>query len=222
MIIKLFRNIIKIVGYAAVMLALNIHMALLSFVLLPVVGGLIVAFRILARRAFQVSKTRLTRLNTFLSENLSGMRITQIFRRESEKYKEFSEKSNSYLASGMKEMHVNAFFRPLVYFLSVIALAIILRGGSQSVIGGIISIGTLYVFVQYIQHIFEPIQEFAEQLTMLQSAVASAEKIFTLLDTEPSIIDPVQPETIPEIRGRIEFQHVWFAYENMNGNAVGS
>ncbi len=212
-LVNLFKNVVKVIGFAVVMLSLNVRMALYSFILLPFVAVLTVVFRSLSRRAYQMTTTRRTALNTFLSENLSGMKIIQVFKREKEKYAEFCQRSRSLYQAGWREMMTFAIFRPCIYLLSVIALAVVLGTGSASVLGEVISIGTLYVFIQYIQNIFQPIEQLAEQFSTLQSAIASAEKIFTLLDTEPLLADPEQPKQLPAIRGRIEFDHVWFAYD---------
>ncbi len=212
-LVRLFRNVVKIIGLAAVMLALDVKMALLSFVMVPLVTVLTIVFRKLSRKTYQLVKTRVTALNTFLSEHLSGMRVIQIFNREKEKCDEFDEKNESLYRAGFREMMVFAIFRPAIYFSSIVALAIILGGGSAQVLSGVISIGTLYVFTQYISQFFTPIQELAEQFSTLQSAIASAEKIFTLLDVEPQIHEKEQPTVLPAIRGRIEFDHVWFAYD---------
>jgi len=215
-LVRLFRNVVKIIGLVIVMLGLDVRMALLSFILVPVVAVLTVIFRTLSRRAYQLTKTRLTVLNTFLSEHISGMRIIQIFHREKEKSEEFRGKSASLYQAGWKEMMVFAIFRPSIYFISVAALAIILYGGSAQVLSSVISIGTLYVFVQYIDSFFQPVQELAEQFSTLQGAIASAEKIFTLLDEEPLVKDPAEPKKLGAVKGRIEFDHVWFAYEGEN------
>lgn len=215
-LVKLFRNVVKIIGLAAVMLMRDVRMALLSFVMAPVVTVLVVVFKALARRAYRVSKTRLTTLNTFLSENLSGMRIIQIFNREKEKYQEFSARSDELHRAYRREMLLGAIFRPTIVMTSVVAMAIVIAAGSRGVLAGTVSFGTMYIFLQYIKTFFEPIQDLAEQLSTLQSAVASAEKIFTLLDEKPQLSDrenPVRPE---EIRGRIEFKNVWFAYDDEN------
>ncbi|MBQ9324652.1 MAG: ABC transporter ATP-binding protein [Clostridia bacterium] len=212
-LVKLFQNIIKILGLAVIMLTLNVRMALYSFVMLPLVAFLTVLSRTLSRRAFQITRTRLTALNTYLSEHLSGMRIIQIFHQETRKMQEFSENNEQLYRAGFREMMVNALFRPGIYMTSVIALVIVILAGSSSVLSGIISIGTLYIFLQYIKSFFEPIQELAEQFSTLQNAIASAEKIFTLLDEKPLIEDPVHPVSPDRIRGRIEFDHVWFAYQ---------
>ena len=213
-LVKLFKNVIMILGLGAVMLIINVRMALLSFVLTPLVALLTVIFRKMSRLAYQQTKTRVTALNTFLSEHISGMKIIQIFVREKEKCDEFNGKSEHLYKAGYREMMVYAIFRPCLYLASIVGLAIVLGGGSRLVLENTISIGTLYVFVQYINNLYNPIQELAEQFSTLQSAIASAEKIFTLLDEEPLIQEQEKPVLLPEVRGRIEFDHVWFAYDN--------
>jgi len=215
-LVKLFRNIIKIIGLAAVMLLMDWRLALISFVLLPVVAVLTVVFRKIARETYRLSRTRLTDINTFLSENISGMRIIQIFGREQRKFEEFDDKNRKLYKAYYREMLVFAVFRPLIYILSVISLMIVLGVGSRDVLNHVISIGTLYIFAQYIQSFFEPIQELAEQFSTLQSCIASAEKIFTIMNEEPSVKEDDKPVILPEIKGKIEFSHVWFAYDNEN------
>ena len=215
-LVKLFRNVVKIIGLAAVMLALDVRMALLSFVMVPLVTVLTVAARTLSLRANRANRTCLTALNTFLSEHLSGMRIIQIFHREEEKYREFSVYSEAFYRTSLRAIMVNAVFRPVIVLTSVIAMAIVIAAGSRGVLDGTVSFGVMYIFLQYIRTFFEPIQDLAEQLSTLQSAVASAEKIFTLLDEKPLIHDPENPVRPAELRGRIEFRHVWFAYDSEN------
>jgi len=215
-LVRLFRNVVKIIGLAVVMLTLDWKLALISFVLLPFVAVLTVVFRKIARQTYRISRTRLTDVNTFLSENISGMRIIQIFGREKRKFEEFDDKNHKYYRAGYREMLVFAIFRPLIYILSIISLMIVLGVGSRDVLGGVISIGTLYIFAQYIQSFFEPIQELAEQFSTLQSSIASAEKIFTIMSEEPLVKEDENPVVLPRIKGRIEFSHVWFAYDNEN------
>ena len=215
-LVRLFRNIVKIIGLAVIMLLLDWKLALFSFILLPVVAALTVLFRKVARKTYRITRTRLTDLNTFLSENISGMRIIQIFGREKRKYEEFNEKSHKLYRAFYREMIVFAVFRPLIYILSVLSLMVVLGLGSREVLDSVISIGTLYVFSQYIQSFFEPIQELAEQFSTLQSSLASAEKIFTIMDEDALVPEAENPAVLPEIRGRIEFDHVWFAYDEEN------
>lgn len=215
-LVRLFRNNVKIIGLAIVMLTMDLKLALISFVLLPVVAVLTVVFRKISRKTYRITRTRLTDLNTFLSENISGMRIIQIFGREERKFDEFNDRNYKYYRAFYREMLVFAIFRPLIYVLSVLSLMLVLGVGSREVLGNVISIGTLYIFAQYIQSFFEPIQELAEQFSTLQSSLASAEKIFTIMDEDALVPEPENPVVLPEIKGRIEFDHVWFAYDNEN------
>nr|WP_305134741.1 ABC transporter ATP-binding protein [uncultured Acetatifactor sp.] len=215
-LVRLFRNIVKIIGLAAVMLMLDWRLSIISFLLLPVVAVLTVVFRKIARETYRISRTRLTDINTFLSENISGMRVIQIFGREKRKFEEFNDKNYKLYRAFYREMMVFAIFRPLIFILSILALMTVLGVGSKDVLNGTISIGTLYIFAQYIQSFFEPIQELAEQFSTLQSSIASAEKIFTIMSEEPLVKEDENPVVLPEIRGRIEFSHVWFAYDNEN------
>ena len=215
-LVKLFRNAVKIIGLAVVMLALDVRMALLSFVMVPLITALTVVSRNLSLRANRANRTCLTALNTFLSEHLSGMKIIQIFHKEKEKYQEFSRHNQAFYQTSFRAIMVNAVFRPVIVLTSVAAMAIIIAAGSYGVLAGTVSFGTMYIFLQYIKTFFEPIQDLAEQLSTLQTAVASAEKIFTLLDERPLIRDPEDPARPAEIKGRIEFRHVWFAYDNEN------
>lgn len=215
-LVKLFRNIIKIIGLAVVMLIYDYKLALFSFILLPIVILLTVFFRRMARKIYRIYRTRLTDLNTFLSEHLSGMRIIQIFGREERKYEEFHDKNKKLYKAFYNEMLIFAVFRPLMYILSVLSLMIVLWVGSREVFATVISVGTLYIFSNYIQSFFDPIQELAEQFSTLQSSIASAEKIFTIMDEEFSIEEVDNPVVLPEIKGRIEFDHVWFAYDDEN------
>ncbi len=216
-IVRLFRALMKVVGLIVVMLMLDPLMAGYSFIMVPVVAVLTVIFRKLSRKCYQIVRTRITALNTFLSEHLSGMRIIQIFHREQEKCDEFGEKNQALYKAGFREMMIFGIFRPLIYLASILATAIILGGGSAQVLSGVITIGTLYKFTQYISQLFQPIQELAEMFTTIQSAIASAEKIFTLMDTESDVTEKEDPVKLPEIKGRIEFDHVWFAYETVDG-----
>jgi ATP-binding cassette, subfamily B, multidrug efflux pump len=211
-LVKLFKNMVKIIGLAVVMLSINIRMSMYAFVLLPFIVFLTFLFKKISRATYRIARTKLTAINTYLSEHISGMKLIQIFAREQEKYKEFEGKSKELYRANYREMMVFAIFRPAIYMLSVLALVIIIWVGGRSYFDGIISIGTLYIFIQYIGSFFEPIQEIAEQFSTLQSAMASAEKIFTILDEEVTVQPPKSPIELPAVKGRIEFKNVWFAY----------
>lgn len=215
-LVQLFRNIVKIVGLAGVMLVLDVRLAAISFVLMPLVIGLTVLCQKIARNIYRLYRTRLTDINTFLSEHLSGMKIIQIFGRQERKFEEFHDKNTKLYKAFYREMLMYAVFRPLIYILSILSLMIVLWFGSRNVFDEIISVGTLYIFSNYIRSFFDPIQELAEQFSTLQSSIASAEKIFTVMEEDefiPEVENPKQPD---KITGKIEFDHVWFAYDGEN------
>lgn len=212
-LVKLFRNCIKIIGYAVVMIRIDAVLALYSFLFLPPVGVLIVFFRSLSRKAYRVTRNKITDLNTFLSENLSGMKLIQIFAREKVKYQEFENRSLGLYRAYFREVMIFAIFRPLIYIASVLALATVLYQGSMLTLKGAASIGTLYIFVSYISSFFEPIQELAEQFGTLQSSLASGEKVFSILEEQPDLAEAKNPVRKDRFEGKIEFSHVWFAYE---------
>lgn len=215
-LVQLFRNIVKIVGLAGVMLVLDVRLAAISFVLMPLVIGLTVLCQKIARNIYRLYRTRLTDINTFLSEHLSGMKIIQIFGRQERKFEEFHDKNTKLYKAFYREMLMYAVFRPTIYILSILSLMIVLWFGSRNVFDEIISVGTLYIFSNYIRSFFDPIQELAEQFSTLQSSIASAEKIFTVMDEDefiPEVENPKQPD---KITGKIEFDHVWFAYDGEN------
>ena len=211
-LVRLFRNVIMIFGYAVVMLSKSPGMTLVSFALLPVVGVLTFYFRYVSRKAYQLTRNKITELNTFLSEHISGMRLIQIFAREKEKYGEFEKKSSELFGASWREMMIFAIFRPAIFLVSIIARVIVIAVGAYFVLTDRISIGTLFIFISYISSFFEPIQELAEQFGTLQSSLASAEKVFSVLDEKPDIVNCENPIS-PAMTGKIEFKNVWFAYE---------
>ena len=211
-LVRLFKNVLKIAGYAVVMYAINPAMTGYAFLMLPIVGVVTFVFRHLSRVVYRLTRNKITEMNTFLSENISGMRLIQIFAREKEKYEEFEDKNMGLYKAGFKEMMIFAIFRPMIYMLSVVALVIIIGNGSNLVFTGKISLGVLFIFINYISSFFDPIQDLAEQFGTLQSSLASAEKVFQILDTKPEITNPPQPIDV-NVVGKIEFKNVWFAYE---------
>lgn len=215
-LVKLFKNSVKIIGLATVMISINFKLALLAFAVLPFVVIITIIFKRVSRATYRVTRTKIAMLNAYLSEHISGMKVIQIFTREQFKYDEFERKSTELYNANYREMMVFAIFRPIIYFISIIALVVVIGTGSSSFLNGAITMGTLYIFIQYISSFFDPIQELAEQFGTLQSSIASAEKIFTLLDEEPLIVNPTDPKPIKEGINKIEFKNVWFAYDNEN------
>ncbi|GFI45831.1 putative ABC transporter ATP-binding protein [Lachnospiraceae bacterium] len=211
-LVRLFKNVVKIIGYAVVMLSINVAMALVSFALLPAVTILTFVFRYLSRKAYQLTRNKITEINTFLSEHISGMRLIQIFAREDAKYKAFCQKSRELYDANWRETMTFAIFRPSIYMVSILAMLLVIGTGSRLVLTGTLSLGTLFIFITYIGSFFEPIQELAEQFGTLQSSLASAQKVFSILDEKPQVTNPAKPVNV-QIKGEIEFRHVWFAYE---------
>ena len=211
-LVRLFKNVVMIFGYAVVMLSKSVGMTLVSFALLPIVGVLTFYFRYVSRKAYQITRNKITELNTFLSEHISGMRLIQIFAREKEKFGEFEERSSGLYKASWREMMIFAIFRPSIFLVSIIARIIVIAVGAYFVLTDRISLGTLFIFISYISSFFEPIQELAEQFGTLQSSLASAEKVFSVLDVEPDIVNAPEPKA-PAMTGKIEFRNVWFAYE---------
>ncbi|MBQ1342222.1 MAG: ABC transporter ATP-binding protein, partial [Erysipelotrichaceae bacterium] len=212
-IVSLIRNVVMIIGYAVVMFVLNARMALIGFVLLPFVVATTYRFTKLSRSIYRKIRTKVSALNTFLSEHISGMKLIQVFAREEAKYNQFAEATDDLYKSRRKELMVYSIFRPIMNFTGNLALAIILYRGAHSVLEDTLTVGTLYVFTSYIRSFFEPIQSLTEQFSTLQNAFASAEKIFTLLDEKNTIVEKSTPVVLDKVKGKIEFKNVWFAYD---------
>ena len=209
---RMFTNIFYIMGLMITMMVINLKLALNCFILLPLIVILTATFRSLSRICHRLARERISNLNAFLSENLSGMRLIQIFHNESLKFKEFSKKNNELFKANFKVVSVTASFRPLIYFVGKLAVIIYLFSASKAVLKGTISIGTLYLFFDYISSFFEPIQDIAESMQNLQSAFAAGEKVFTILDVENTILEKENPYVPEIIKGEIEFKNVSFAY----------
>lgn len=212
-IVSLFKNTVLIIGYAVVMLSINVKLALMCFAFLPIIFVLTMFFKKLSRKIYRIVRTKVSGLNTFLAENISGMKLIQIFAREKEKQEEFEDKSMDLYKSQMKEIMVMSVFRPFIFVISNIALAVVIYNSGNYVLKNVLSLGTMYIFINYISSFFQPIQQLAEQFSTLQNALASAEKIFTVLDEKNTIIEDEKPVILPEVKGKIEFKNVWFAYE---------
>ncbi|QIA27229.1 ABC transporter ATP-binding protein [Thermaerobacter sp. PB12/4term] len=213
-VVNLFRDLFVLLGIAGIMLAYNARLALTAFAVLPLVVAAAAVFRTQARAAYRQVRVRLARINAFLAENISGMRIIQVFRREREQFAEFDQINRSYFQATMRQVTIFAVFRPVIDFLSSLALALVVAYGGAQVLGRQLELGVLVAFIQYVQRFFRPITELAEKFNILQSAMASAERIFGVLDTPPAVVDPARPRVPARVRGAVEFDHVWFAYRD--------
>ena len=218
LLVNLIKNCFVIVGVFVAMLCINYFLTLMVLCFVPFIILFTVIFRKFSRKAYRSVKDATTDINTFLSENLSGMKITQVFNREERKAEEFEEKNQRLGNAKQKQIFVFGIFRPMVYMLyisSVIALFYFSATGSINgveFLGQQIDSATLVSFYMFISRFFNPIQNLAEQFNRLQSAFASAEKIFTILDMEPTVVDEPDAIELDSIEGNIEFKNVWFAY----------
>lgn len=217
-LVNLVKNCFIIVGVLAAMLLLNYELTLMVLCFVPFIVLFTVIFRKFSRRAYRQVKDGTTSINTFLSENLSGMKITQIFNREEQKKKEFLARSRKLGRAKQNEIFVFGVFRPIVYMLYISSVLCLLYLGGKgyidqvSFLGQTLKSATIVTFYMYISKFFNPIQNLAEQFNWLQSAFASAEKIFRVFDIQPTVVDTPDAIELEEIKGEIEFRDVWFAY----------
>ncbi len=217
-LVNLVKNCFVIIGVLVAMLCLNYLLTLMVLTFVPFICLFTVIFRKFARRAFRKVKDGTTNINTFLSENLSGMKVTQIFNREERKMAEFSERNDTLGTAKMKEIMVFSIFRPAIYMLYISStLCLFYLGGSgvikeTSFLGQLITADVIVTFYMFIQKFFTPIQNLADQFNRLQSAFASAEKIFTIMDMVPEIVDEPDAIELDHVEGNIEFKNVWFSY----------
>ena len=218
-IVNLTKNIFMVFGILIAMLCVNYALTLMVLCFVPFVAIFTVIFRKFSRRAYRRVKDGTTDINIFLSENLSGMKITQIFNREERKGEEFAKKNSALGKAKRKQIFVFAVFRPCVYMLYVTSVMCLFflgaKGaiGKTEILGQLIDAGTLVTFYMYINKFFNPIQMLAEQFNWLQSALASAEKIFTIFNMKPDVVDAEDAIELENVRGEIEFKNVWFYYK---------
>ena len=217
-LVNLIKNAFVVIGIFIAMLCINVQLTLMVLCFVPFVVLFTVIFRKFSRKAYREVKDGTTDINTYLSENLSGMKITQIFNREERKMKDFVTRSKRLGNAKSKQMFVFGIFRPMVYVLYISSvLCLFYLGGKgyiqgTSFLGQVIAVETLVTFYMYISKFFNPIQSLAEQFNALQSAFASAEKIFSILDMKPVVVDEPDAIELETVRGEIEFRDVWFAY----------
>ena len=219
-LVNLVKNVFVIFGVLVAMLCLNYALTLMVLCFVPFIALFSVIFRKFSRRAYRRVKDGTTGINTFLSENLSGMKIIQIFNREAQKKEEFDAKNRALQKAKQQQILVFGIFRPVVYMLYVSSLLCLFYLGGKgyienvSFLGQTVTSGVLVTFYMYISKFFNPIQSLAEQFNWLQSALASAEKIFTVMDMQPQITDEEGAIEIEHCKGEIEFRDVWFAYKD--------
>ena len=218
-LVTLLKNVFVIVGVLVAMLCLNYQLTLMIMCFVPFIVLFTIIFRKFSRRAYRRVKDGTTDINTFLSENLSGMKVTQAFNAEEKKFNEFKKRNDTLKKAKRDQIFVFGIFRPVVYMLYITSILCLFYLGGRGYIknvtflGQAVTSGTLVSFYMYISKFFNPIQSLAEQFNWLQSAFASAEKIFSIMDTKPEIEDSPEAIGVKHLEGKIEFKNVWFAYE---------
>ncbi|MBO7222487.1 MAG: ABC transporter ATP-binding protein [Clostridia bacterium] len=217
-VVQLAKNMVVVAGVLVAMFCLNYLLALMILCFVPFIVLFTIIFRKFTRKAFRREKDCTTDINTYLSEHLSGMKVIQIFSKEEQKIAKFNEKNNNLYKAAQEIICVFGIFRPLIYLLSALTTLCLFYVGSKGYIEGTefmgqaISSGTIVAFYMYVSKFFNPIQSLAEQFHSLQSSFASAEKIFTILDMNPEVVDDPDAIELDEVKGEIEFKNVWFQY----------
>ncbi len=212
-IVNIVKSFCMLVGIIITMLLFNAELSLITFSVLPCIIAVTVVYSFVSKKVYRSVRTKISELNAFVSEHVSGIKLVQIFSVEQPIFKKFKDKSESLRSKYARQVTMNAMYSPSSFLFNMITLIMLLWFGGKMVIAGDITIGTIVIFQRYISKFFEPIQEFSEQFTTIQSASAAAEKIFTLLDEKPDIEDFENAIELTNIRGEIEFKNVWFAYK---------
>ncbi len=213
-LVNLFKDFFMLSGIMIVMLRLDIQLALVSFALIPVILLISIVFRKYIREVYRLSRVQLAKINSSLNENISGMRTIQIFKKENKFFQNFNSINTEYLNIQKKEITYFAIFRPSIEVIRSLGIALLVYYGGGNVISGSIQFGVLFVFINYLQKFYDPILDLTEKYNILQSAMASSERIFKILDTDMRIENPENPDKIEHFKGEIEFRNVWFAYND--------
>src|SRR5438876_10835889 len=219
-VVSIFEDVFVLAGIVGIMLKMNWRLALITFAVLPLIGIATNIFRHKVRDSYRRIRVAIARINAYLQEHVSGMVVLQLFNREQRAFAKFSDVNASHMDAFKDAIMAHAVYYPVVEILSSIAIACVIWFGGNDVIRGATTIGILAAFIQYAQRFFRPIQDFSEKYNILQSAMASSERIFKLLDTPVEITSPAVTKSA-EGPGRIEFDHVWFAYRSSHATNGG-
>jgi len=212
-VVTIFGDAFTLVAIMGMMLAIDVRLALVTFAVIPLVWLTARIFRRRVRQAFGDIRVRLARLNAFLQERLSGMRVVQLFGREEDTARRFAALNRDHLEAHLRSITVYAVFFPAVEVLTAVAMALLLWYGGLRVLDSTLTIGVLAAFIQYTRRFFQPLQDLSEKFNLLQSAMASSERIFALLDEPVTVREPEAPVALPRpVRGAVRFENVWFRY----------
>ena len=213
-VVSIFEDIFVLIGIIVIMLNMSWRLALITFAVLPVIFFATGLFRKAVRESYRRIRVAIARINAYLQEHVTGIVVLQLFNREKKSYDRFKDINRVHMDAYKDAIMAHAVYYPVVEVLSAIAIASVIWFGGGQVIRQTVTLGVLVAFIQYAQRFFRPIQDLSEKYNILQSAMASSERIFKLLDTPAEIVTPIHPKS-PEGPGRIEFDHVWFAYRTM-------
>jgi ATP-binding cassette, subfamily B, multidrug efflux pump len=211
-LVNLFKDIFLLIGIVLVMLRMNIKLALISFVVVPIIVLAAGIFRVKVRHVYREVRVKLAAINAALNENITGMKTVHIFKKEEKQFKEFNHINEEHFNANKKEILLFAVFRPSMEIISSLGMAVIIWYGGGQVLRGTIQFGVLFAFVNYLKQFFQPINDLTEKYNILQSAMASSERIFALLDQKPDIVEEKESIKAVRLKGEIEFKNVWFAY----------
>ncbi len=213
-VITVFGNLLSILGIMVAMLLYNWKLALVTFTVLPIIFGATLVYQIYSRRAFREQRKQYARINAFLQENIVGMTTMKLFAQERRSYLRFNERNRRYLAANLRSIFYFSIFHPLIEVTASLATAVIIWYGGGQIVQGALTFGVLVAFIRYAERFFWPIRELSEKYTIFQNAMASSERIFQLLDTEPNIVSTLDKSGKETLKGEIEFRNVWFAYND--------
>jgi ATP-binding cassette subfamily B protein len=218
-VVTVFGDVFTLVFIVAAMLRMNWRLALVAFSVLPLVFIAAFLFRAKIRQAYRDIRVRLARVNAFLHERFTGVRVVQLFNRESADARKLAELNDDHLQAHLRSITYYALFFPIIQFFTAVALALIIWYGGLKIMDGAVTIGVVAAFLQYARRFFRPIQDLSEKYNLLQGAMASSERVFKLLDEEVTVVDPGDLADLPgRAKGRIDFEDVWFAYtDDENG-----
>jgi ATP-binding cassette subfamily B protein len=213
-VVSIFEDIFVLLGILAIMLDMSWRLALITFAVLPLIFYATTLFRKAVRESYRRIRIAIAKINSYLQEHVTGIVVLQLFNREQKSYERFEKINRTHMDAFKDAILAHAIYYPIVEVLSAIAIACVVWFGGNQVIRNAVSLGVLVAFMQYAQRFFRPIQDLSEKYNILQSAMASSERIFKLLDTQAEIVSPAVPQ-VPNGPGRIEFDHVWFAYRTL-------
>ena len=213
-VVTVFGDVFTLVAIMTMMLAVDWRLALVTFSVIPLVWLTATIFRRRVREAFRDIRVRLARLNAYLQERLSGMRVVQLFGREADSAARFGELNRAHLEAHLRSITIYAVFFPVVEVLTAVAMALLLYYGGLRALDGTLTVGVLAAFIQLTRRFFQPLQDLSEKFNLLQSAMASSERVFALLDEPVAVLEPARPVPLPRpVRGEVVFEHVWFKYQ---------